>query len=96
MEPAVILNDRKNENGTRDFLVKWGDGEEDTWVGHLALIELSGACSAMVHLCYDMNISEHSVNLPQYSHREAAGIVASCHGKDSISALQSRLKHGSL
>ena len=35
VEPAVILKDRKNENGTRDFLVKWADGEEDTWVGHL-------------------------------------------------------------
>ncbi len=34
VEPAVILKDRKNENGTRDFLVKWADGEEDTWVGH--------------------------------------------------------------
>ena len=34
VEPAVILKDRKNENGTRDFLVKWTDGEEDTWVGH--------------------------------------------------------------
>jgi hypothetical protein len=32
VEPAVILKDRKNENGTRDFLVKWADGEEDTWV----------------------------------------------------------------
>lgn len=33
VEPAVILKDRKNENGTRDFLVKWADGKEDTWVG---------------------------------------------------------------
>lgn len=32
VEPAVILKDRKNENGTRDFLVKWADGGEDTWV----------------------------------------------------------------
>ena len=75
MEPAVILNDRKNENGTRDFLVKWGDGEEDTWVGDLALIELNGACRAMVHQRYDMDISEHALNLPRYSHREGAGLV---------------------
>ena len=34
MEPSVILKDRKNENGTRDFLVKWADGEEDSWVSH--------------------------------------------------------------
>ena len=43
VEPAVILKDRKNENGTRDFLVKWADGEEDTWVGHCTLMESSGA-----------------------------------------------------
>ena len=34
MEPSVILKDRKNENGMRDFLVKWADGEEDSWVSH--------------------------------------------------------------
>ena len=34
MEPSVILKDRMNENGTRDFLVKWADGEEDSWVSH--------------------------------------------------------------
>ena len=34
VEPSVILKDRKTENGTRDFLVKWADGEEDSWVSH--------------------------------------------------------------
>lgn len=32
MEPAAILKARKNENGTRDFLVQWSDGAEDSWV----------------------------------------------------------------
>ena len=43
VEPAVILKDRKNENGTRDFLVKWADGEEDTWVRCCTLMENSRA-----------------------------------------------------
>ena len=32
VEPATILDTRANENGTRDFLVKWRDGAEDSWV----------------------------------------------------------------
>lgn len=44
MEPAIILKDRKNENGTRDFLVKWADGEEDTWVGHLSPTQATAVC----------------------------------------------------
>ena len=27
-----MLDARANENGTRDFLVKWPDGAEDSWV----------------------------------------------------------------
>ena len=30
--PAAVLDARANENGTRDFLVKWPDGAEDSWV----------------------------------------------------------------
>ena len=32
VEPVAVLKARKNENGTRDFLVKWSDGSEDSWV----------------------------------------------------------------
>ena len=32
VEPVAVLKARKNENGTRDFLVKWSDGTEDSWV----------------------------------------------------------------
>ncbi len=32
VEPVAVLKARKNENGTRDFLVKWSDGSEDAWV----------------------------------------------------------------
>jgi hypothetical protein len=40
VEPAAILEDRKNENGTRDFLVKWSDGTEDSWVCSLRKIDI--------------------------------------------------------
>ena len=30
--PAALLDDRPCENGTRDFLVQWSDGAEDSWV----------------------------------------------------------------
>ncbi|KAK9845331.1 hypothetical protein WJX81_003616 [Elliptochloris bilobata] len=33
--PAALLDDRPCENGTRDFLVKWSDGAEDSWVNQL-------------------------------------------------------------
>lgn len=32
VEPAAVLDTRANENGTRDYLVKWPDGAEDSWV----------------------------------------------------------------
>eukprot|EP00884_Botryococcus_braunii_P011970 jgi/Botrbrau1/20774/Bobra.0156s0006.1 len=32
MEPLEILKVRANENGSRDFLVRWPDGHEDSWV----------------------------------------------------------------
>ena len=62
VEPSVIFKDRKNENGTRDFLVKWADGEEDSWVSHVnngvstsKLKALSCAPQISVHTC-----NEHS------------------------------------
>lgn len=38
VEPVAVLKARKNENGTRDFLVKWSDGSEDSWVSALHTI----------------------------------------------------------
>jgi len=29
--PAALLDDRPCENGSRDFLVQWPDGAEDSW-----------------------------------------------------------------
>lgn len=43
IEPMAILKARKNENGTRDFLVKWSDGAEDSWV-RMLLHYLTDTC----------------------------------------------------
>ena len=56
--PAALLDDRPCENGTRDFLVQWSDGAEDSWVrpgfcfAHRRLTSAaeSFACIAK-HLC---------------------------------------------
>lgn len=39
VEPKSILDVRKNEDGTRDFLVQWADGAEDSWVAESYLAE---------------------------------------------------------
>ena len=46
--PAALLDDRPCENGTRDFLVQWSDGAEDSWVwAHW----VSGVCLCPTGAC---------------------------------------------
>lgn len=56
VEPAAVLDTRANENGTRDFLVKWPDGAEDSWVrvntwSPCSPKGLASACAAATQLC---------------------------------------------
>lgn len=32
VEPAAVIEARTKEDGTREFLMRWADGEEDSWV----------------------------------------------------------------
>lgn len=37
--PAAILDVRSSEDGTRDFLIQWPDGSEDSWVNEKDVAE---------------------------------------------------------
>ena len=45
--PAALLDDRPCENGTRDFLVQWSDGAEDSWVRPRSAL----SCALSRHRC---------------------------------------------